>query len=145
MKTCFKCGVEKKLSNFYKHKEMKDGYLNKCKECTKSDSRSNRDKNIEYYRAYDNERSKSEKRMKANIEQVKKYRGKYTNKYLAHNMVNNAIRNSKIVKPLQCEKCKEKTNLHGHHDDYAKPLEVRWLCVPCHSHWHKVNGEAKNG
>lgn len=43
-KVCFKCQKEKLLSEFYKHAEMGDGHLNKCKYCTRRDTKD------DYYR-----------------------------------------------------------------------------------------------
>jgi hypothetical protein len=52
-KVCFKCGKKKPLSEFYKHKGMKDGHLNKCKECAKKDSRNNHRTSSKYEDSYD--------------------------------------------------------------------------------------------
>ena len=46
-KKCFKCGVEKNINDFYRHPQMGDGHLNKCKECTKKDVKNKYEENIE--------------------------------------------------------------------------------------------------
>jgi DNA-binding transcriptional regulator YiaG len=57
---------------------------------------------------------------------------------LAREALNAAIASGKVVKPASCEKCgKTPKRLHGHHEDYNKPLKVIWLCPLCHSAEHK--------
>jgi hypothetical protein len=137
-KKCFKCGDVKLLSSFYKHPQMGDGHLNKCKSCARSDVRSNRKENVDYYREYDRDRGNRQ-----GYQYTREYREKYPNKYRAHNLVNNSIRDKKLFKK-PCEICGTEKDIHAHHDDYLEPLNVRWLCCAHHSQWHKENGEAKN-
>lgn len=46
VKICFKCKIEKGVSEFYQHKAMKDGFLNKCKDCCKQESKINLSVNL---------------------------------------------------------------------------------------------------
>jgi len=50
----------------------------------------------------------------------------------ARAILNAAVKSGKIVKPTNCSKCGKLRKLSAHHDDYSKPLEVRWLCYECH-------------
>jgi hypothetical protein len=54
----------------------------------------------------------------------------------AHHAVKAAIAEGRLVRPARCETCAEATYAVAHHDDYDKPLDVRWLCRPCHSRHH---------
>ena len=38
-KKCIICSIEKEINFFYKHSAMKDGYLNKCSECCKTQAK----------------------------------------------------------------------------------------------------------
>jgi hypothetical protein len=135
MKTCFGCNQTKTLGEFYTHPQMKDGHLNKCKECIKADATNQRNANIEKVRAYDLERAKRpENRAKTNAYQ-KEYGLRNPEKIAAQAKVDSAIRKGLLVRG-KCERC-ERTDTHGHHDDYTKPLEVRWLCPPHHKERHK--------
>ena len=140
IKTCFKCSEEKSLTEFYRHKQMADGYIGKCKECNKIDVRANRLKNLEYYREYDQARG-----CRVNPDYTRMYRLAYPQKYKAHSAINNAVRDGRLSKPTSCEKCGDEKRIIGHHHDYLKPLDVEWLCQPCHVAWHHKNGEGLNG
>jgi hypothetical protein len=48
----------------------------------------------------------------------------------ARQALRDAIRRGKII-PQPCEKCGYPLT-DGHHTDYAKPLDVQWLCRTCH-------------
>ena len=134
---CIHCGVSKSFENYYKHPEMKNGFLGKCKECCKISTKINYRKNIKHYIEYEKERQKSEERRLKKIDYQLKSRSKYPEKYKANCAVNNALRDGRLKKGF-CELCgNEKTQ--AHHDDYAKPLEVKWLCQACHSHIHNKN------
>lgn len=41
-----------------------------------------------------------------------------------------------LIKKLPCQNCgSEKSQMH--HPDYDKPLEIVWLCRPCHLTLHR--------
>lgn len=137
MKTCKKCNTDKPLEDFYKMHKSRDGRMNECRECAKARSRRNRLASIDYYRAYD--RARGNRQSEAYLSE---YREKYPRKYKAHNKVNNAIRDKKLFRE-PCESCGAENSV-AHHDDYSKPLDVRWLCQACHKQWHAKYGEGKN-
>lgn len=41
-----------------------------------------------------------------------------------------------LVKRQNCEICSSDINVEAHHDDYSRPLEVRWLCRIHHDEYH---------
>lgn len=150
MKVCSSCNVEKNLSDFYKMERMKDGHLNKCKECVKSRVKKHRDENIESIRSYDKTRSRLQHRVIARAEYAKtdagkvaiakaksNYRDRNPMIRASHVIVGNAVRDGRLKKPSICSCCGSSKNIEGHHDDYTRPLDVRWLCSKCHKDWHK--------
>lgn len=137
MKRCFKCGESKQLSEFYKHSQMADGHVNKCKTCNKADVIANRLAKLEYYREYDRGRGNRQ-----SLEDLQRYRAENPKKYAAHSAVGYAVKSGKLI-PKNCEVCNS-VETHAHHCDYDKPLDVMWLCAAHHKEWHSINGEGLN-
>lgn len=145
-KRCFRCGEVKSLSEFYRHREMADGHLNKCKPCARADVRANRLARSDYYREYESERASRPHRVaaraayaKANPAQFRRYRKRWIErnpeKRAAHNALNNAKRSGRIEQE-PCAECGREDS-HAHHHDYSAPLDVTWLCAWCHAQEHK--------
>ena len=135
MKKCFKCQIEKPLSEFYRHGEMADGHLNKCKDCAKRDVRLHRIEN-DSVREYDRRRYKEQPHRKARGAICSKaWAVAHPERAKAQSAVSNAVRDKRLFKQ-PCEVCGTTVRLHAHHDDYSKPLEVRWLCAMHHHRHH---------
>jgi hypothetical protein len=134
MKLCKTCGKERDESEFNKRTASPDGLSHKCKFCQ---------------REYDKKRAECPKRKAARKEYAKTPAGieagnRAKKKWLennevkraAHIILGNAVRDGKIVKPNKCSECGFEGKIHGHHDDYAFPLKVKWLCSICHKKEH---------
>jgi len=140
-KKCFKCDQEKPLNEFYRHPQMADGRLGKCKECTKLDIANQRRDPVgrEAVRRNDKERFQFPSRKRKVLEYNRKSRAENPEKYKARMAVGNSIRAGKLTR-LPCEVCGDPKS-EAHHHDYSKPLDVRWLCFKHHradEHGHIV-------
>ena len=140
-KACFKCLETLPLTAFYKHAHMADGRLNKCIECTKKDVQLHRLKNIEKIRFYDRARAKNKERRLQASAILKRWRQSDKRIGVAHNAVARALKNGQLEKK-GCEVCGNEKS-HAHHDDYNKPLSIKWLCAAHHKARHLEL--AKNG
>lgn len=61
----------------------------------------------------------------------------------AHRVVFRAVRSGRLVRPTACERCGESPKrIEAHHPDYDRPLDVLWLCKPCHTREHVAAANA---
>lgn len=130
MKECFKCRRVLPLDEFYKHPKMADGYLGKCKDCTRKDVHENYCKRREQYAEYDRNRYQEPRRHEYVIAQAKRHKRLNPNKAKARELVAKAIRSGRITRD-PCQFCGNPKS-QAHHHDYSKPLDVIWACFKCH-------------
>lgn len=136
---CNKCDIEKDEDDFYPRNKV-------CKVCTKKrvSEYQKSDKGREVHRAANNRYSKTDKCKERRKVAEEKYKQlpSTKKKQLAKWAVKRAVK-SGIIDRGVCDVCGSST-VHGHHDDYDRQLDVRWLCPRHHHEWHAENGEGKN-
>jgi len=113
----------------------------------------NREEKADYYRAYDAERYQNDPKVKERhkryfkttagkasmLKARERWAEKAPEKKAANTILNNAVRDGRIKKPNCCTICGASGRIHGHHEDYTKPLDVIWCCAHCHRQFHKEN------
>lgn len=136
-KRCQSCNKEKiRLSDLKQSKEWRQKYPDKAKETNKKSKLKHKDKITEYAKKYYEEHKSDPKFiLNRNSRTLKHYYANPT-KAKARVAVTHAIRGGRLSKPILCEYCNQEKRLEGHHDDYNKPLEVKWLCKNCHETYH---------
>jgi hypothetical protein len=134
MKTCGGCGAAKSVSEFYL--TAKGAPAAVCKACHRRRMKVNRLTNPAVQER-DRARAKTPER-KAHMRRVAdQWRKEHPESYRAQTAVNNAIRDKRLQKG-PCTICGAGDHVHAHHKDYAKPLDVIWLCAKCHHRIHAV-------
>lgn len=88
----------------------------------------------------ENQRAYNKKRYKTHPETEHarriRYALKYPNRIKANRKVQTAVKSGKLIK-RPCEVCSVVKTI-AHHDDYTKPLEVKWLCELHHKERHRI-------
>lgn len=121
LRPCNKCKSEKPLSEYRgktrrtSNKYEYDGY---CRDCEKARQKAWKKKHKKWYNQPPSDKSRARGRLRY------------------------AVLTGKLIKPKTCSVCKSLTEaceLHGHHKDYSKPLDVVWGCRSCHQDIHRRN------
>lgn len=117
---CKYCQQEKENVTVYERwrKNLKRGMVYVCREC-----------NTERKRKYRQSKHGKEAIKAASRRAYLKHR----EKWLARAKMRNAVKRGELHKPTKCSICNLERTLQGHHEDYTKPLEVKWLCTGCHA------------
>jgi hypothetical protein len=134
MKHCRDCDQIKWVAEFHIRRASPGGFSAKCKKCQ---------------RAYDAARLHQPSRVALRLSYrttpngkerlaigAKAWASRNPERRAAQVKVGNAIRNGKLIKS-PCEVCGS-LSTDAHHDDYSKPLDVRWLCKVHHAQHHRM-------
>lgn len=125
-RTCYKCKVDKPLTDFSKSIGRRLGREYICRLCKRGSFKNwwHGDKGKNY-------RESNSSRLR---EAEKKSVAKYPEKDKARRLLRMAV-NLGVVKKIPCRDCGS-PKVQGHHKDYSKPLEVVWLCTADHKQEH---------
>lgn len=153
-KACTKCLNEKPLSEFHRKCGSRDGLHSWCRPCYAAYKKGYRSTPAgrEASRRADRKRSRTEARRASKRETERrtertaekrvaaavareKWSRSHPGQFAANRAVRRAVESGRLRKE-PCRVCGATEKIHGHHEDYAKPLDVIWLCPLHHKARH---------
>lgn len=131
MKRCYACQQYLTVDRFGPCRSRPDGLQASCKGCRLRYTRTHkeRDRAREYARqraVLKGARDQPKGSRRDPVKLAARYRLRYE------------VRCGRIVKPSACSSCGTDGAVHGHHEDYGRPLDVEWLCRTCHGVRHRL-------
>lgn len=137
LKHCSKCRVDKPFDAFQKARRRPDGLQAYCRACVNANYRRNYAAAPEVFRERNRAQRERHHYGRAAIS---------PEAHRAHMAVHRAVKIGALTRPECCSACGTGTaKAHAHHDDYSKPLDVIWLCAPCHKLAHALHDAANDG
>jgi hypothetical protein len=131
-KYCRGCKETRPVSFFHPRKDRPCGYYASCRLCVNKRGALYKRKNFERIK----QKFKPKKRPASKrMEDFQKMKEKFPEKIMARTICRNAVALGKL-KRLSCEECGEGKS-QAHHEDYSKPLDVKWLCRKHHAIIHR--------
>lgn len=127
MRVCRHCGCEATEANTYASDP------NACRDCIKAKVRQ-RARTNPAVQEYDRQRAKTPDRRDKAREITRRWRAENPLRNRAHTAVSYALRKGTLKKE-PCIFC-GRGDVHAHHRDYSRPLDVTWLCPKCHHRLH---------
>lgn len=139
MKSCCQCREAKPRCEFHANARAKDGLRAACKACLRLSFAGYRERNREEIRARDRRLRQADPARRARLNRSSaEWKLRNPEKFRAQQMLNRAVRLGQI-KRGGCERAAQGDcggPIHAHHEDYARPLEVVWLCSSHHGQRH---------
>jgi len=97
----------------------------------------NKEEKSQYYKRWREKHREQHRRSHGQRNKV--YRAKYPERRKAEQAVERAIKKGTLIRQ-PCEVCGD-PRAQAHHDDYSKPLIIRWLCDKHHKNLHRRKKE----
>lgn len=146
-KVCPGCNRDLLAIAFHFARNEASGLQTRCKECARDWRRSESGKqSSKKYASKPHVREAAAKRQSqynksgAGKRTKERHAKRHPERVFARRVLQMAVRMGIVAKPWECQACGQnpppmrdgRSSLQAHHHDYSKPLDVQWLCIPCH-------------